>query len=389
MATEIAEDPAVESVKIQSVLTTTCDDGIPKKAYGIDLSTRELVKPHQPVGVIAAQSLGEPGTQLTLDTKHGSGVAGSGSIARGLPRVEELLEARTPKGQAWVAPISGVVEAWEQDNHYVVTITPTAGRTERIESGDKQIRVKDGATVSAGDVLISGAHGKDPVIAPFDGNIQLVDGGLVIVEGGGNPVRIEIPEDAEMLVKSNDTVEAGDRLTTGSLNLQDLLKYKGREATARYIMNDVMSVYAAQGHEISAKHLEIIVRQMFSRVLIEDSGDSDFVSGDIVSLTAVESENAELESAGKTPAEFSRLLLGITKVSIWSDSFLSAASFQDTTRVLINSAISGRVDRLRGLKENVIIGRKIPVGTGVAPLDESEELPEVGGEPREGDFEGV
>ncbi|MDO5480837.1 MAG: DNA-directed RNA polymerase subunit beta', partial [Candidatus Saccharibacteria bacterium] len=315
------------------------------------------------------------------------GVAGSGSIARGLPRVEELLEARNPKGQAWIAPTSGVVETWEQDNHYIVTITPTAGRTERIESGDKKIRVKDGATVQAGDVLVSGERGKEPVIAPFDGNIQLVDGGLVIVEGGGNPVRIEIPEDAELLVKSNDTVEAGDRLTTGSLNLQDLLKYKGREATARYIMNDVMSVYAAQGHEISAKHLEIIVRQMFSRVLIEESGDSEFVVGDIVSVTAVESENAELEAAGKNPAEFSRLLLGITKVSIWSDSFLSAASFQDTTRVLINSAISGRVDHLKGLKENVIIGRKIPVGTGITPIDLDAE--DADDEPREGDFEGV
>ena len=150
------------------------------------------------------------------------------------------------------------------------------------------------------------------------------------------------------------------------------LKYKGIEETERYIMNDVLSVYSAQGHEISPKHLEILVRQMFSRVQIVDPGDSEFVSGDITSIASVVSENKELEAEGKKPATYTNLLLGITKVSIFSDSFLSAASFQDTTRVLINAAINGRVDHLRGLKENVIIGRKIPVGTGVAPLEDFE-----------------
>ena len=385
MSIEIAEDPAVESVKIQSVLTTTCVNGIPQKAYGIDLATRELVKPHQPVGVIAAQSLGEPGTQLTLDTKHSSGTAGSGAIARGLPRVEELLEARQPKGQAWITPVSGVVESYEVDNHYVITVTPVAGRTERYKIGDKKVRVKDGATVKAGDVLASLARGKEPIVAPYDGNVQLVNDKIVLVETGSSPVRIEIPNDAELVVKNNDTVEAGDRLTTGSLNLQDLLKYKGREATARYIMNDVLNVYAAQGHEISAKHLEVIVRQMFSRVLIEEAGDSEFVVGDIISNTAAIETNEELKKAGKKLIEFTPLLLGITKVSIWSDSFLSAASFQDTTRVLINAAISGRVDHLRGLKENVIIGRKIPVGTGVEPI----ETPDTDAEPTAEELESI
>ncbi|MBQ3309535.1 DNA-directed RNA polymerase subunit beta' [Candidatus Saccharibacteria bacterium] len=372
MATQLEEDDAIDSVKIQSVLTTTAVEGIPQKAYGIDMSTRELVAPHQPVGVIAAQSLGEPGTQLTLDTKHGSGVAGSGAIARGLPRVEELLEARSPKGQAWVSPIDGVIEEWEDGNHYIVQITPETGATERIELDGRKPKVKDGANVKTGDVIASKKLGKDPIVAPFDGNAQLVDGAIIIVANAGSPVRVEIPGEAELLVKSNDTVKAGDRLTTGSLNLQDLLKYKGKEETERYIMNDVMAVYAAQGHEISAKHLEIIVRQMFSRVIIDDSGDSSLVVGDILSEAAVETENAKLIIEGKTPAAYTHLLLGITKVSIWSDSFLSAASFQDTTRVLINSAISGRVDHLHGLKENVIIGRKIPVGTGVTPIKDEE-----------------
>jgi DNA-directed RNA polymerase subunit beta' len=151
------------------------------------------------------------------------------------------------------------------------------------------------------------------------------------------------------------------------------MKYKGVEETERYILNDILAIYAAQGHEISAKHLEIIIRQMFSRVMIEDAGDTEFVTGDIVSKAAVVRENKKIEAEGKQPAEFSQLLLGISKVSIYSDSFLSAASFQDTTRVLISSAISGRVDHLKGLKENVIIGRKIPVGTGAAPHTENEE----------------
>ena len=373
VANQIAEDDKIESVKIQSVLTTTAVEGIPQKAYGIDMSTRELVAPHQPVGVIAAQSLGEPGTQLTLDTKHGSGVAGSGAIARGLPRVEELLEARSPKGQAYVSPVNGIVELWEDGNHFIVQITPETGDTQRIELEGRKPKVKDGANVKAGDVIASKKLKKAAIKAPFDGNAQLVEDAIILVAGAGAPVRVEIPGEAELLVKSGDKVAAGDRLTTGSLNLQDLLKYKGKEETERYIMNDVMAVYAAQGHEISAKHLEIIVRQMFSRVIIDEAGDSEFVVGDIVSESAVETANAALVIDGKKPATYTNLLLGITKVSIWSDSFLSAASFQDTTRVLINSAIAGRVDHLHGLKENVIIGRKIPVGTGVTPIEDPED----------------
>ncbi len=369
MAEQIENDEKIESVKIQSVLTTTAVNGVPQKAYGVDMSTRALVEPNQPVGVIAAQSLGEPGTQLTLDTKHGSGVAGSGAIARGLPRVEELLEARIPKGQAYVSPVDGTVTIIEEANKYIVTITPDTGDTIRLLLEGRKARIKDGAGVKTGDVIADKGDGQEPLISPVDGNAQLTKDAIIIVAEAGAAVKMEIPNDAELLVQDGDRLGAGDRITTGSLNLQDLLKYKGAEETARYIMNDVISVYAAQGHEISAKHLEIIVRQMFSRVMIDDAGDSSFVSGDIVSKAAIIAENKELEEKGKQAATYQSLLLGITKVSIWSDSFLSAASFQDTTRVLINAAINGRVDHLNGLKENVIIGRKIPVGTGVKPLD--------------------
>lgn len=368
IARQIAEDDKVESVKIQSILTTEAVGGVPRKAYGIDMSTRALVDAYEPVGVIAAQSLGEPGTQLTLDTKHGSGVAGSGAIAQGLPRVEELLEARAPKGQAWIAPVEGTVELWEDNNKYIIEITPTAGETERFALDGRKAKVKDGANVKTGDVLASKAKGAEPLVAPFDGIAELTDDTIILVAGPTGATRVEIPAESELAVKSGDKVEAGDRLTAGSLNLQDLLKYKGMEATARYIMNEVMAVYAAQGHEISAKHLEIIVRQMFSRVRILEAGDTSFVSGDIVSKAAALEENAAVKENGGEEATYEMLLLGITKVSIWSDSFLSAASFQDTTRVLINAAINGRVDHLRGLKENVIIGRKVPVGTGVRPL---------------------
>ncbi|MBR3248904.1 DNA-directed RNA polymerase subunit beta' [Candidatus Saccharibacteria bacterium] len=375
MADQIEADEKVESVKIQSVLSTTAVEGIPRKSYGVDMSTRELVAANEPVGVIAAQSLGEPGTQLTLDTKHGSGVAGSGAIARGLPRVEELLEARTPKGQAYVAPIDGVVEVSEDGNRYVIQIAPQSGKITKIALDGRKPNVKDGENVKAGATLVKKSGDKAAIKAPSDGVVELVKDAIILVAAAGAPVRIEVPGEAELVVKSNDLVTAGDRLTAGSLNLQDLLKYKGVEVTQRYIMNDVLNVYAAQGHEISPKHLEILVRQMFSRVQINDSGDSEFVSGDITSKAAVLTQNKELEAAGKTPATFTNLLLGITKVSIFSDSFLSAASFQDTTRVLINAAINGRVDHLRGLKENVIIGRKIPVGTGARPLPD-EPTPE-------------
>ena len=312
IADAIEKDENITEVKIQSVLSTPDLAGIPQKSYGIDMATGLLVDPAEPVGVIAAQSVGEPGTQLTLNTFHSSGVAGSGAISQGLPRVEELLEARSPKGQAYMTEVSGVVDIWEDGNMNIVQITPQ--------------QTEDGENV--------------------------------------NPVRYEIPNVAALAVSKNDVVQAGDRLTAGSLNLRDLMEFKGVEETQRYIMNEILRIYAAQGQDIASKHLEIIVRQMFSRVQIEDAGDSSFIIGDVVSKAAVVEENKLLEAEGKKPAEFKQQLLGITKVSIFSDSFLSAASFQNTTSVLINAATSGRIDKLRGLKENVIIGRKIPVGTG-------------------------
>ena len=373
IADAIDDDETIDSVKIQSVLSTNNLEGIPQRSYGLDMATGELVKTHQPVGVIAAQSVGEPGTQLTLRTFHNSGVAG-GDITQGLPRVEELFEARTPKGQAIVSQIAGLVDIWEDGKKYVVQVTPESGRVERIDLAGRTVVVKSGSAVKAGDVLATGEGDTRPLVSPFDGVVEQAEDSLVIAAEAGAPARYEVPGAMQLVVKSGDTLQAGDRLTTGSLNLHDLMRLKGVEATQRYIINEVLRIYAAQGQDVADKHLEIIVRQMFSRVQIDDPGDSDFVTGDIASKAAVAHMNKQLAQEGKSLISYSQLLLGITKVSIWSDSWLSAASFQDTTRVLINAAVSGRADKLHGLKENVIIGRKIPVGTGVeAEIDEAEE----------------
>lgn len=373
IANAIEDDNEIQSVKIQSVLSTKNLRGIPVKSYGIDMATNQIVKKDQPVGVIAAQSVGEPGTQLTLKTFHKGGEAG-GDITQGLPRVEELFEARNPKGQAIISELTGLVDIWEDGKKHIVQVTPEAGHVERLMLEGRTVVVKAGSNVKAGDILASGESESKPLVAPFDGIVEVAEDAIVIAANACSPVRYEVSANMQIVVSAGDVVEAGDRLTTGSINLHDLMRLKGTEATQRYIINEVLRIYAAQGQDVADKHLEIIVRQMFSRVQIEDPGDGTFVSGDIVSKAAVVEANAELAAEGKDLISYTQLLLGITKVSIWSDSFLSAASFQDTTRVLINAAISGRVDRLHGLKENVIIGRKIPVGTGVETNEIVDEV---------------
>ncbi len=383
MADKIEADESIKEVKIQSILSTNNLNGIPRKSYGIDMATGHLIANAEPVGVIAAQSVGEPGTQLTLKTFHNSGVAG-GDITTGLPRVEELFEARSPKGQAYISEVSGTVDTWEDGKKYIVQVTPSSGHVERLPLDGRKPTLKAGSEVKTGDVIAEVKKGESPLFAPFDGVIEFTDDTVVIAANANGPVRYEVPGTAQLVVKPGDTVDAGDRLTTGSLNLHDLMRLKGTEATQRYIINEVLGIYAAQGQDVADKHLEIIVRQMFSRVQVEDPGDSTFVMGDIVSKASVVDANRALVAEGKTPAQYTQLLLGITKVSIWSDSWLSAASFQDTTRVLINAATSGRADHLRGLKENVIIGRKIPVGTGARTghvesdeIDGSEDFADV------------
>jgi DNA-directed RNA polymerase subunit beta' len=369
-AIEAAE--AIDGVKILSVLSANSVRGIPRKSYGLDPATGELVADHHPIGVIAAQSIGEPGTQLSLDSKHRSGGALADDTAQGLSRIEELFEVRTPKGQAYLTNIAGTVSLHEEGDHYVVQIAADAKSTISYELGQRQAQVASGSDVAAGDVIAAADGGADPLVASVAGKVSVAKGKIVLTPSGRASVRYEIPGYKQLSVKDGDTVIAGQRLTSGSINLQDLMVLQGVEATQRYIMNEILRIFAGQGQNIADKHLEIIVHQMFSRVQIEDPGDSEFVIGDIVSKLAVANANEALVTAGKEPAVATQLLLGITKASLSTDSFLSAASFQDTTRVLIAAATSGKVDNLYGLKENVILGRKIPVGTGYGQDDDQD-----------------
>ncbi len=228
----------------------------------------------------------------------------------------------------------------------------------------RKAAVKSGDLVAIGDVVAANEDGSAPLVANTLGKAEVTKTAVIIAPEAGSAMRYEIPGFKQLTVKDGDLVEAGQRLTNGSVNLHELMRLRGIEATQRYIMNEILRIFASQGQNIADKHLEIIVRQMFSRVQVEDTGDSEFVTGDIVSKLAVVEANLKLKEAKKEEAKFTQLLLGITKASLSTDSFLSAASFQDTTRVLIAAATSGKVDKLYGLKENVILGRPIPVGTG-------------------------
>lgn len=366
IAEAIEADDKVDSVKIMSVLSATSVHGVPQKSYGIDPATGNLVVGHHPIGVIAAQSIGEPGTQLSLDSKHRSGAVLADDTAQGLSRVEELLEVRQPKGQAYLTDISGTANVWEEGDHYVVQVTAHDKENVIFELGERQAKIKSGTDVAIGDVVASHKDGSEPLVAPMAGKAEVTDKSVIITPAGQSVVRYEIPGFKQIVVKDGDEIVSGQRLTNGSINLQDLMRLQGVEATQRYILNEILRIFAGQGQNVSDKHLEIIVRQMFSRVQIEEAGDSEFVTGDTVSKLAAVEANDKLTAEGKEPAKYTQLLLGLIKASLSTDSFLSAASFQDTTRVLIGAATSGRVDKLYGLKENVILGRKIPVGTGYA-----------------------
>jgi DNA-directed RNA polymerase subunit beta' len=378
---EIAEtidaDASIDGIRIMSALSSSSVRGVPQKSYGVDPATGHLVAAHNPIGVIAAQSIGEPGTQLSLDSKHRSGAAIADDTAQGLSRIEELFEVRTPKGQAYLTDISGVANAWEEGDHYIIQVTANEKDNLVLELGERKVAIATGTDVAIGDVLAANEGGKEPLVSPMAGKAEVTDKQIIIVPSGQSVVRYEIPGFKQLLVSDGELVVAGQRLTNGSINLHELMRLQGVESTQRYIMNEILGIFAGQGQMVADKHLEIIVRQMFSRVQVEDAGDTEFVTGDVVSKLAVVEANDILVKDGKEPAKVTQLLLGITKASLSTDSFLSAASFQDTTRVLIAAATSGKIDRLYGLKENVILGRKIPVGTGWGAsnaLDEGDEV---------------
>jgi len=366
----------VDEVRVRSVLSCKTQWGICQKCYGVDLARGTLVKLGEPVGVIAAQSIGEPGTQLTMRTFH-KGVAATGAdITQGLPRVEEIFEARNPKGQAILSELDGIVQVKQSGGKTTVRVTPANVKITEFALDDRIPEVKTGDKVVPGDVMALNANGKKALKVKVEGTVEVKKDKILVTHAGGAHKDHVVPAFQEVEVKNGDLVTRGQRLTEGSINLQDMLLLRGETSVQRYIVAEVQSIYASQGQTIADKHIEIIIRQMFSRVMVEEPGDSLFVTGDVVSKMSVIEENSELESKGKKPATYEQLLLPITKISISSDSFLSAASFQDTSRVLIGAAIRGKLDKLRGLKENVIIGRLTPVGTGFNPEEAEAKQPE-------------
>ena len=300
-------DCGIEEVTVRSPLNCKTKHGICAKCYGMSLATRELITIGEAVGTIAAQSIGEPGTQLTMRTIHSGGVAGVADITQGLPRVEELFEARKPKGLAIISEIEGTIKISE-------------------------VKKKKEVTVVSND----------------------------------NAKTYSIPFGAKLCVSEGDHIEVGDPITEGSINPNEILAIKGPEGVHEYLVQEIQKVYRNQGVDINDKHIEVIARQMLKKVRVEDNGDSQLLPGSLVDINELEEINKKLEAEGKKPAEGKRILLGITKAALATDSFLSAASFQETTKVLTEAAIKGKTDELIGLKENVIIGKLIPAGTGMA-----------------------
>jgi len=319
---ELIEKSKIQSVKIRSPITCKTLYGICSKCYGLDLGRNEPVKLGEAVGIVAAQSIGEPGTQLTLRTFHTGGVAGV-DITHGLPRVQELFEVRIPKGKAPLAEFDGVIEDIEE------------------RGALKVIKLK----VSAGNKKSKKAK----------------------------VIEYAVPRTNIVFIKPKQVVEKGDQISEGSIDLRELFELKGREAVERYITNEVQKIYVSEGTNINDKHIEIIIKKMFSRVMIKDPGETDFIIGEIIEKSKFLGVNREAKRKKKEPARAKQLLTGITKTALSTESFLSAASFQETARVLVMAAAEGRIDNLRGLKENVIIGRLIPAGTGFRKTKPSDE----------------
>jgi DNA-directed RNA polymerase subunit beta' len=363
LSQEIDKSTAME-VEVRTVLRCTLTRGVCSKCYGYDLGFNKPVDQGSAVGIVAAQAIGEPGTQLTMRTFHTGGVAGL-DITQGLPRVEELLEAREPKGQALISEIDGFVTSVKSNNKESII---------RVEAKDVaadeylldapaggKLQLTDGEKVNEGDPLFTNAKG-ETVKAKAAGLVKFQDDKLVVVRESENFKEYSIPAGFSVLVKEKDLVAKGQPLTEGNLNLHQLFTLRGIEACQDYIIKDVQEIYSSQGQNVNEKHIEIIVRQMFSKVRIVESGGTDLLIGDLIDKSRLQLANAKAPQG--QPAVAEQLLMGITKSSLNTESFLAAASFQETTRVLIEAAITAKTDYLRGLKENVIIGKLIPAGTG-------------------------
>ncbi len=358
----------VDSVRVYSPLTCELEYGLCAKCYGLDLGRGEPVELGATVGIVAAQSIGEPGTQLTLRTFHSGGVAAASDITTGLPRVEELFEARkAPKGEAVLTEIAGRVSIEKSDRYSdmrVVRVTHSEMVSDSYELEKYwRRRVNDEDEVEAGDVIAS-LDADNQLEAKNAGRVRIEGRTIIISREMKDEKFYEIPSNARLAVEDGDMVEPAQRLTEGSLNTHDILRIRGREACQRYMLSEVQKVYRSQGQNIHDKHFEIVIAKMMSRVNVIDSGDSETLPRELTNRIAVIKENEQLLAEGKRPLKYNDVLLGITKAALNTDSFLSAASFQHTIKILTMAAVNRDEDPLFGLKENVIIGKLIPAGTG-------------------------
>jgi DNA-directed RNA polymerase subunit beta' len=374
----------ITRVHVRSPLTCQSRQGCCQMCYGRDLARGHLVAPNTAVGIIVAQSIGEPGTQLTLRTFHTGGVVGL-DITTGLPRVEELFEARPPRAQAIISEIDGKAEVVEGEEGRSIKVARAEVFLDEysLPPGSKVV-VNDGQWVDIGTVLASPVSEVEaasestelasevlPIIARVSGEVVIADKYLSIRYVEEEERVYAIPAAAHIRIQSGDQIKAGQQLTEGPVNLQDILRILGSDAVQQYLVDEVQQVYRSQGVNINDKHIEVIAHQMLSRVRIDSAGDTELVPGELVNRFRYEDINAKVLAEGGEPTTAHTVLMGITRASLSSDSWLAAASFQETTRVLTEAAISGKVDRLVGLKENVIIGKLIP-----ARYPASEEVPE-------------
>ena len=405
---QVIADAGVREVAVRSPLTCECHRGVCQACYGLLPATGVAVEMGQAVGIIAAQSIGEPGTQLTMRTFHTGGIAGL-DITSGLPRVEELFEARVPKGAAILADIDGVVELESDEEGRRLRIVSREEFREDYQAPEGGlILVDEGETVEPGTVLatampaLKGRKSKaaikkaaedaieaaasgesepiEQVVANIGGRVE-IDSEIISIVWDDEEVREHlILASSYMLVKDGDTVMAGDPLISGPLNPHDILHIRGKDDLQNYLVDQVQQVYQSQGVGIHDKHIEIILRQMLRRVQVESTGDSDFIPGQMVDKFQFQDQNAKVLAEGGEPTTAKPILLGVTRASLLTDSFLSAASFQETTRVLTQAAVSGAQDWLQGLKENVIIGRLIPARVEIPGMEEllkPQPMPEI------------
>ncbi|MFW0862722.1 MAG: DNA-directed RNA polymerase subunit beta' [Candidatus Komeilibacteria bacterium] len=361
----------VPEVTIRSNMTCKTTRGLCQKCYGWDLAYNEPVKNGVAVGIIAAQSIGEPGTQLTMRTFHTGGVAAAGDITQGLPRVEEIFEARQPRKKAILADEDGEIiidkdadMSIRKERKLVYKYFGPTLETHPLNE-DYEVKVKADDKVKTGDVIMAHISGSKTITAKNDGQIRVSKTEIQVFSPVEASKEIIIPPGYSLCVKNGDKLKAGDSLTEGSIDLKELYSKKDRRSTEKYIIKEIMWIYSSQGQKINMKHIEIIIRQMFSRIMVIDSGDTNMLPGDVTTYSEFIEENQRVADEKGKEAIGDALLLGITKASLSTDSWLSAASFQETARVLIDAAITGKVDKLKGLKENVIIGRLIPAGTGL------------------------